>query len=188
MVGSKIRHSHNLDGSPEVIIDFPLAQAVMHERKNAPIVFIDISVPRNIDPSVGAIDNVFSYDIDDLGAVVEANRIERRKQASSAEKIVEHEAASFSARQQSHSIAPVAVQVQEQIEGICRMELERYLNRAGHLDPRHLQELELMISRIAGKIAHPLLTQLRNSHQDPLHQAAHIDLIKRLFKSQKDKE
>jgi glutamyl-tRNA reductase len=61
-------------GSPEVLIDFALAQAVMHERKNAPIVFIDISVPRNIDPSVGAIDNVFSYDIDDLGAVVEANR------------------------------------------------------------------------------------------------------------------
>ena len=175
-------------GSPEVLIDFPLAQAVMHERKNAPIVFIDISLPRNIDPSVGAIDNVFAYDIDDLGAVVEANRIERRRQASSAEKIVEHEAADFSARRQSHSIAPVAVQVQERIEGICRMELERYLNRTGSHDPRHLQELELMISRIAGKIAHPLLTQLRNSHQDPSHEAAYIDLFKRLFKSQKDKE
>jgi hypothetical protein len=68
------------------------------------------------------------------------------------------------------------------------MELERYLNRAGPHDPRHLQELELMISRIAGKIAHPLLTQLRTSHHDPLHEAAYIDLINRLFKSQKDKE
>jgi glutamyl-tRNA reductase len=176
-------------GSPEVLIDFPLAQAVMQERKNAPIVFIDISVPRNIDPSVGAIDNVFSYDIDDLGAVVEANRIERRKQSSSAEKIVEHEAEVFSVRRRSHYIAPVAIQLQEHIEGICRVELERYLNRAGPHGTKQLQELESMISRITGKIAHPLLANLRDSpQQSPKNEEAYVDLIRRLFKIQKDRE
>jgi glutamyl-tRNA reductase len=175
-------------GSPELLIDFPAAQAVMHERKNAPIVFIDISVPRNIDPSIGAIDNIFSYDIDDLGSVVEANRMERQKQALSADKIVEHEAETFSARRLSHNIAPVAIQLQEHIEGICRIEMERYLNRTGPQGPKQLQELESMISRIAGKIAHPLLTQLRSSHQDPINEEAYVDLIKRLFKIQKDKE
>ncbi len=149
---------------------------------------MNISVPRNIDPSVGTIDNIFSYDIDDLGAVVEANRIERLRQAASAEKIVEHEAAALSLRRQSHTLAPVAVQLQERIEGICRMEMERYLNRAGPQGPRQLQELESMISRIAGKIAHPLLTHLRDSHQEPLNHETYIELIQRLFKIHKYKE
>ena len=68
-------------GAGEILIEQPMVQRIMHERKNAPLAFIDISVPRNVDPEVGTIDNVFCYDIDDLQAVVEANLHERLKAA-----------------------------------------------------------------------------------------------------------
>jgi glutamyl-tRNA reductase len=175
-------------GAQEILIDRSMAQAVMHERKNAPLVFIDISVPRNVDPKVAAIDNVFCYDIDDLGAVVEANIHERRREAALAEKIVEQEAESFCAKLRSKDLAPIAVQIQDSIEEICRSELQRHLKKVGTYSPKQTQELESMVSRIAGKIAHPFLTHLKNVHQDPLRQDAYLDIIRRLFHLQKDPE
>ena len=175
-------------GSKEVLVDRAMAQSVMAERKNAPIVFIDISVPRNVDAGVAGIDNAFCYDIDDLSAVVEANLHERRREAALAEKIVEHEVSEFCARLKSLEIGPVAAQLQGRIEEICRLELDRYLRRAGPLDSKGMQELDAMVSRIAGKIAHPLLTQLRNAHQDPVRQQAYLDMIKRIFRLHKETE
>lgn len=175
-------------GSPEILVTRAMVQSVMASRKNKPLVFIDISVPRNVDPEVATIDNVFCYDIDDLGAVVEANLHERRKSAAAAEKIVEQEVELYRARLKSTDSTPVIVQLQSRIEEICRTELQRYLRRAGPQDERATQELETMVSRIAGKISHPLVTQLRNAHQDPMHQEEYLNTIKRIFKLQKETE
>jgi glutamyl-tRNA reductase len=172
-------------GASEMLIDHPTVQHIMHERKNAPIAFIDISVPRNVDPQVGTIDNVFCYDIDDLQAVVEANLHERISAAAAAEKIVDQEVQSFGAKLKSLDIAPVVVQIQDRIEEICRMELQRYLKKTAPQEPKQIQELELMASRIAGKIAHPLVMQLR-SVQDPSQEVAYLDMIRRIFQSQND--
>jgi glutamyl-tRNA reductase len=168
-------------GASETLIDHEMVQHIMHDRRNAPIVFIDISVPRNVDPSVGTIDNVFCYDIDDLGAVVEANINERMKAAAAAEKIVDQEVQTFLAKLKSMDIGPVVRQVQGHIEDICKTELQRYVKRAGPQESKQLQELDHMISRIAAKIAHPLVTQLRNN-QDSLDESTYADLIKRIFK------
>jgi glutamyl-tRNA reductase len=169
-------------GAPEVLIDHPMVQQVMHDRKNAPIAFIDISVPRNVDPAVGTIDNVFCYDIDDLGAVVEANLHERVKASSAAEKIVDQEVAGFYSRLKSLAVGPVVAQVQDRIEEICKGEMQRYVKKIGTQEPKQMQELEQMISRIAAKIAHPLLIQLRNG-QDEISETSYAELIKRMFKT-----
>jgi glutamyl-tRNA reductase len=174
-------------GAPDTLIDYPMVQRIMHRRKNAPIVFIDISVPRNVDPGIGTIDNVFCYDIDDLEAVVEANLGERIKAAAAAEKIVDHEVQTFCAKLKSFEVAPVVMQVQNRIDEICRAELQRSLRKIGHQEPQQLQELESMISRIASKIAHPLIMQLK-SGQDPPTAEAYKDLIQKLFKPAKDTE
>jgi glutamyl-tRNA reductase len=173
-------------GASEMLVDRPMVQRVMHERKNSPIAFIDISVPRNIDPGIGTIDNVFCYDIDDLAAVVEANIHERVKAAATAEKIVDQEVQAFCAKAKSSTVGPVAQQVQGRIEEICRTELERSLRKLGPQEAKQVQELERMVSRIAGKIAHPLLIQLRNA-PDSLNESAYMDLINRLIKT-KDAE
>jgi glutamyl-tRNA reductase len=172
-------------GASEILINQAMVQRIMHERKNSPLAFIDISVPRNVDPEVGAIENVFCYDIDDLQAVVESNLHERVKAAAAAEKIVDQEVEAFYAKVKSFEIAPVVTQVQGRIEQICRLELERYFKKMGPQETRQIQELESMVSRIAGKIAHPLVMQLR-SGPDSSHEAATMELIKKIFKLQKD--
>jgi glutamyl-tRNA reductase len=172
-------------GASEALIDYSMVRQIMHARKNAPLAFIDISVPRNVDPRVGTIDNVFCYDIDDLQAVVEANLHERVKAAAAAEKIVEQEVQAFCAKLKSFNVAPVMMQVQGHIEEICRLELHRYLRKTGPQEPKEIQELESMISRIAGKIAHPLLVKLKNS-QDADNAAAYMDLINQMIKPPKD--
>jgi glutamyl-tRNA reductase len=140
-----------------------------------------------VDPAIGTIDNVFCYDIDDLEAVVEANLGERIKAAAAAEKILDHEVQAFCARVKSSEVAPAVIQVQNRIDDICRTELQRSLRKIGLQEPRQLQELESMISRIASKIAHPLIMQLK-SGQDPPTAEAYRDLIQRLFKPTKDSE
>ena len=74
------------------------------------------------------------------------------------------------------------------IQEICRTELERFLKKSGPRSLDEQRELEQMVSRIAGKIAHPLITQLRSADRDPLQQAAYLDTIKRIFKLQKNSE
>lgn len=175
-------------GASERIVDRDMARSVMAERRNKPIVFIDISVPRNVDPQVATIENVFYYDIDDLGAVVQASMEERRKEAVLAEKIIDQEVEGFCARFSTQDIAPVVVQLQHRIREICDSELERYMRKSGLRDPDAERELRVMVSRIAGKLAHPLITQLRNTDHDPVHQAAYLDTIKRIFKLQKESD
>ena len=174
-------------GASETLIHRQMIQGIMHARKNETIVFIDISVPRNIASDVGEIDNVFCYDIDDLQAVVEANLQERQKAAAEAEKIIDMEVSKFCTKLKSFEVAPVVTQVQGRIKEICSTELQRSLRKIGPQQAKQIQELESMIARIAGKIAHPLVMQLRNGH-DSIDKAAYVDMIKQIFKLQKDSD
>jgi len=174
-------------GASEVLINQQVMRDIMHARKNETIALIDISVPRNIDPEVGNIDNVFCYDIDDLQAVVEANLQERRKAAAEAEKIVDMDVSKFCHKLKSFEVAPVVTHVQGRIKEICSTELQRSLRKIGPQEPKQIQELESMIARIAGKIAHPLVMQLRSGH-DSIDKAAYVDMIKQIFKLQKDSD
>ena len=174
-------------GAFGTIINGAMVHHAMRSRRNAPIVFIDISVPRNVAPEVAEIDNVFCYDVDDLGAVVEANLHEREKAAALAEKIVDEEIKTYFAKLKSLHIGPMVVQVQGQIEEICKGELARYMKKLGPQESKQVEELEHMISRIAAKIAHPLVMQLRNSHDEP-NASAYADLIRRLFKTKETEE
>ncbi|MDR0842865.1 MAG: glutamyl-tRNA reductase [Acidobacteriota bacterium] len=167
-------------GAPDILVGPGLVREIRRGRKNDPMVFIDISVPRNVDPAVAGIDGVFCYDVDDLASVVEANLAERVKAAAAAEKIIDHEVHSFSNKLRAVKSAPVAMQIQGRIEEICQAELERCLHRMGTLPPKAMQELEAMTSRIAAKIAHPLLRELRDSQDSP-SENAYTDLLTRLF-------
>jgi glutamyl-tRNA reductase len=169
-------------GSRDILIDRPMAQKAASERRHAPMIYIDISVPRNVDPSVTTIDNVFAYDIDDLGAVVEANLTERRMAASHAERIIEEEIEAFCTRIEARDVGPVISRLQGRIEEMCSSELQRFLKRNGSRDQREIQELEAMVSRIAGKLAHPLISSLRSNHHPPNHRDFYLDTLKRIFK------
>jgi glutamyl-tRNA reductase len=172
-------------GASEIIIGQEMLRSIMRIRNNSPIVFIDISVPRNVDPSIGQLEDVFCYDVDDLAHVVEANLNERVKAAASAEKIVDQEVKIFSDKIRSLKSAPLVSHIQGRIDGICQSELQRSIRKMGFLDPKQIQEMETMISRIAAKISHPLVMQLRKN-TDTANEAALAELIKQIFKTKDD--
>src|SRR5215469_12088541 len=88
-------------GAPHFIITKPMGEAIIHRRKNKPMFFIDIAVPRDVEPTVNEIDNAFLYDIDDLQQVVDANLKDRLKEAHRAEEIIDLEVAAFCTKMQS---------------------------------------------------------------------------------------
>src|SRR5205814_6367276 len=118
-------------GAPHYILHKHEMQRVISARRNKPMFLIDIAVPRNIEPSINEIDNVFLYDIDDLQEVVNANLRERMKEAGHAELLVAEEVDRMMARLKVAEVAPVIVGIQEQLEQIRAAELDKVRRRYG---------------------------------------------------------
>ena len=158
-------------GAPHYIVRKEDMQRVIAARKNKPMFLIDIAVPRNIEPSVNEIDNVFLYDIDDLQEVVNANLRERMKEAERAEVVVEEEVERMMARLKTAEVAPTIVGLQEQLEQIRAAELEKVRRKYGPFTPRQEEALEALTRGIVNKVAHGPISELRNhaGHPDGAH-------------------
>jgi glutamyl-tRNA reductase len=155
-------------------------QRVIAARKNRPMFLIDIAVPRNIDPGVNDIENLFLYDIDDLQGVVNANLKERNKEAERAEAIINSEVEKMIARLHVQEVAPTIVSLQEQLEEIRAAEVQKTLRRMPHLTPQDRDSIEAMTRAIMNKVAHAPITALR--HHAGLPEGAQvISAIRRVF-------
>ena len=155
-------------------------QRVIGARRNRPMFLIDIAVPRNIEPSVNEIDNVFLYDIDDLQEVVNANLRERVKEAEHAEEIVAQEVERMMARLKAQEVAPTIVSLQEQLEQIRAAEIERLRRKLGPLTPEQEEALEALTRGIVNKIAHGPISELRRQAGRP-EGVQIIDAIRKVF-------
>ncbi|HEV8129940.1 MAG TPA: glutamyl-tRNA reductase [Acidobacteriota bacterium] len=160
--------------APHFVIEQSDMIQVLRQRKNQPVFVIDISVPRNVDPSVNQVDNVFLYDIDDLKTVVEGNRKGRAREAEIAEEIVESEVKSFLRELSVRQSSTVIIELKEKIRRICEEELGRTLPRLPGLPPASEEILQNMAQRIANKISHPFLNQLRENPEETSELLAHI--------------
>ena len=119
-------------GAPHYILHKDEMQRVIAARRNKPMFLIDIAVPRNIEPAVNELDNVFLYDIDDLQEVVNANLRERMKEADHAEELVAEEVERMMARLKVQPRSrPTIVSLQEQLEQIRAGELEKVRRKFG---------------------------------------------------------
>ena len=97
--------------------------------------FIDIAVPRDVDPAMNGLDGIFVYDIDDLQQAVSTNVADRRKEAERAEAIIESEVSRFQARLQTLEVVPTIVSLQDHLETIRQAEIDRVRGRLGALSP-----------------------------------------------------
>jgi glutamyl-tRNA reductase len=149
-------------GAPHYILHKDEMQRVIAARRNRPMFLIDIAVPRNIEPDVNQIDNVYLYDIDDLGEVVNANLRERMKEAEHAEALVAEEVERTMARLKVAEVTPTIVGLQEQLEQIRVGELEKVRRRYGPFTPRQEEALEALTRGIVNKVAHGPISELRN--------------------------
>lgn len=148
-------------GAPNYIIRYEHLKEIIHKRKNRPIFLIDISVPRNIDPDINNIDNVFLYDIDDLQSVVETNLKARREEAEKAEQIIDEEVNTFTKWFKSLEVVPTIVALKDKMEEIRRKELERTMGRLRSLSPEEIQIIEGLTNTIVNKILHNPLVALK---------------------------
>jgi len=164
-------------GAPEYVLGPEDLQRAVALRKNKPMFVIDIAVPRNVDPAVNSVDNVFLYDIDDLQGVVNANLAERQKEAARAEYIITEEVDRMLARLAVQEVAPVIVSLQEQLEAIRSAEVGKALRKGGAMGER---EVEALTRAIVAKIAHGPITELRRQAGET-DGGAVVEVVRRVF-------
>ena len=152
-------------GAPVYIIKKEHGARFLAERRNRPMFFIDIAVPRDIDPALNKLNNIFLYDIDDLQQVVEANLRQRRREALRAEEIVEREVDRLLGRLKRLEVAPTIAALQEHLHGIRQQELERA--RLRDLSPEQHTAVEEMTRRLVNKILHGPIAELKRLPQEP---------------------
>jgi glutamyl-tRNA reductase len=137
----------------------------LETRRHQPILLIDISVPRNIDPAIGQMDGAFVFDVDDLESIAEANRAEREREALRAEAIIESEVERFVAALAEGNINAVIGAFRQQVSEMAFAEFERSRKRLGHLNDDQEEALRVMINSIVNKFTHPVIKQLRESEE-----------------------
>lgn len=153
-------------GAPTYVLRKEEMQKVMKERKQKPVFIIDISVPRNIDPEINNLDNVYLYDVDNLQGVVDTNILERKKEAEKAENIIADEIDSFQRWVSSLDSVPTVIALRNRAETIKREELERLMNKFPEFGEKERKAIEHMASAITNKLIHPPTVALKEDAED----------------------
>jgi glutamyl-tRNA reductase len=165
-------------GAPNLVITAEHVRAVMRRRRMRPIFFIDIAVPRDIDPAINELGNAYVYDIDDLQHVVEANLSERQREALKAERIVEEEALKFKGWLKLLEVAPTICALHDKAEAIRRQEIKKTLSHLKDLPPESVEAIEVLTRSVVHKLLHdPIICLKRGGAK----RAALIDAACRLF-------
>ncbi|MDX9834626.1 MAG: glutamyl-tRNA reductase [Desulfobulbus sp.] len=151
-------------GSPDLILRKEDVRSVMRERRNRPLFFIDIAVPRDLDPAINDLANVYLYDIDDLHNVVEMNRSERDREAVKAQRIVAEEQLKFSGWLENMESRPTIVQLRDRIDQIVLGEVAKTFGRLEELPEARRHSMDRMAAAIASKMLYPALQYLKNDH------------------------
>jgi glutamyl-tRNA reductase len=168
-------------GAPHYIIIRDDMKKVIEARRNRPMFLIDIAVPRNIEPSINELDNVFLYDIDDLHRVVETNLQGRKESAEEAEAIILEEVERMVVRLKTREVVPTIVGLQDSLEQLRAGELARMRSKFGALTPEQEQALETFSKGLINKVAHGPISELRR--QASLPEGHHfIAAVRKVFR------
>ncbi|MCH2389414.1 MAG: glutamyl-tRNA reductase [Nitrospinales bacterium] len=151
--------------APNFIIKKEMVEKAIHERKNKPIFFIDIAVPRDIEPDVNDLENIYLYDIDDLHVVVSANMKEREKEADNAMNFISQEVTKFNNWVGTLDAVPTIVEIRKKAENIRMQEVEKTLKKISHLSEDDKKLLRQMSSSMVNKILHKPTIKLKQKTQ-----------------------
>jgi len=167
-------------GSPHYLLTCEQVKSAMRRRKQRPLFLIDIAVPRDLDPKINDLDNVYLYNIDDLKLVVEHNRQKRREEAVKAERLIQAEALKFMDWLASLAVYPTIIALREKAERICQAELKKTLSHLGNVSPEQRQALEVLLQSTTQKLLHDPIMFLKRNH-DRKRAHLELDLVRRLF-------
>jgi glutamyl-tRNA reductase len=162
-------------GAPHHIFRPEHGQTFLQRRRNRPMFFIDIAVPRDVDPAMNKLDGIFVYDIDDLQQVAASHMEERSRQAVDAESLIEAEVMRFHARQRTVNVAPAIVALQRKAEEIRQAEIQRLHSRLGVLSPEQLEAVEVLTRGLVNKFLHPPMQALKQAARE--NDSARLDAV-----------
>jgi len=165
-------------GAPHYILTKGQMQKVMKERKQRQVFIIDISVPRNIDPAINDLENVYLYNVDDLQGVVDSNMFERQKEAEKAEKIIAEELETFVKWQASLDSVPTIIALREKADEIRKEELDKLFGKFSNLGEKEREAIEYMATAIMNKLIHPPTAALKG---DTENKEMLVAAIRRLY-------
>jgi glutamyl-tRNA reductase len=152
-------------GAADAIVTRAIVREALARRGGRPLFFVDIAVPRDVEPAVAELSNVYCYDVDDLTTVVEANRRERAHEARRAEDIVEREVTRFVARLGGLAAVPAIVSLRRRVDLLRQAELERAIARLPQASPETRQALEALSVALVNKLLHAPTVKLRETSE-----------------------
>ncbi|HEY1804666.1 MAG TPA: glutamyl-tRNA reductase [Terracidiphilus sp.] len=153
-------------GAPHPIFRPEHGQAFLHKRRNRPMFFIDIAVPRDVDPLMNKLDGIFVYDIDDLQQVAVSHMEERSREAIDAEALIAVEVERFDQRQRTVNVAPAIVALQRKAEEIRVAEIGRLHSRLGTLNAEQLAAVEALTRGLVNKFLHQPMAALKQAARE----------------------
>ncbi len=153
-------------GAPNHIFRREHGQSFLHKRRNKPIFFIDIAVPRDVEPEMNKLEGLFVYDIDDLQAVAAAHLAERQQHTDRAEQLIAREVARFHERQRAVNVAPAIVTLQQRAEDLRQQELKRAHAKLVNLTPDQVAAVEALTRGIVNKFLHPPMQALKQAARE----------------------
>jgi glutamyl-tRNA reductase len=162
-------------GAPHPIFCREHGQVFLQRRRNRPMFFIDIAVPRDVDPLMGKLEGIFVYDIDDLQAIAAAHLSERSREAADAEALISAEVERFHQRQLTVNAAPAIVALQQQAEEIRQTELKRVQARLGSLSAEQIAAVEALTRGLVNKFLHPPMQALKQAARE--NDAARLEAL-----------
>lgn len=142
------------------------AQAYAHRRKQRPMFFIDIAVPRDVDPEIDRVEGIFVYNIDDLQAVAMSNMSNRVKEAQDAEAIIRQEVERYAQRMQSLNGVPSIVALQQTLEDVRQQEMRRMAPRLATLSAEQLQAVEQITRALVNKMQHAPIQAIKRAARE----------------------
>jgi glutamyl-tRNA reductase len=152
--------------APHPIFGRQHGQSFLHQRRNRPMFFIDLAVPRDVDPAMGKLEGIFVYDIDDLQALAADHMALRSREASDAEALIAAEVERFHQWQRTVNVAPAIVALQQKAEEIRQAELKRAQPRLGSLSSEQLEAVEALTRGLVNKFLHPPMQALKQAARE----------------------
>ncbi len=167
-------------GAPHTIIGARDLDSVMPRRRHKPMFFIDIAIPRDIDPAVNNVENVYLYTVDDLQEVVTNNMQQRGEEAKKAEDIVSQEIGQFFKWLSSLEVTPTVVALRQRFDEIRRAEMEKTLSNWKDIPPDANRRLDALTNAIMNKLLHPPTSLLKKAGQGG-RTDLYVDALRNLF-------
>lgn len=167
--------------SPTYVIPLDLVRRARKARRGRSLFLIDIAVPRDVDPAVNDLENVYLYDVDDLSQIVSQSLEERAAEAAKAEQILREELSGYQAWTLERALTPTIVSLRARTRSILAAEVERSLGgKLRHLGAAERQALAIMVEAATNKLLHVPTTRLRALAGDP-RAGEHVEVLRELF-------